>query len=53
MPDLDFLRVNSMSGIDIFSLLKTEEGWKITGIVFSMEAENCAPSPLGPLQKAQ
>jgi len=39
----------SHCGIDSFSLLKTNEGWKITGIVFSMEAENCAPSPLGPL----
>ena len=43
----------SHCGIDSFSLLKTEEGWKITGIVFSMEAENCAPSPLGPLNKSQ
>jgi hypothetical protein len=43
----------SHCGIDSFSLLKTEQGWKITGIVFSMEAENCAPSPLGPLQKPQ
>lgn len=43
----------SHCGIDSFSLLKMEEGWKITGIVFSMEAENCAPSPLGPLQKTQ
>jgi putative lumazine-binding protein len=41
----------SHCGIDSFSLLKTEEGWKISGIVFSMEAENCAPSPLGPLQQ--
>ena len=43
----------SHCGIDNFSLLKMEEGWKITGIVFSMEAENCTPSPLGPLQKTQ
>jgi hypothetical protein len=43
----------SHCGIDNFSLLKMEEGWKITGIVFSMEAENCAASPLGPLQKIQ
>lgn len=41
----------SHCGIDNFSLLKTEEGWKITGIVFSMEADNCVASPLGPLQR--
>ena len=41
----------SHCGIDSFSFLKTDEGWQITGIVFSMEAENCAASPLGPLQE--
>ena len=40
----------SHCGIDNFNFLKTEEGWKITGIVFSMESDNCAASPLGPLQ---
>ncbi len=40
----------SHCGIDNFNFLKTEEGWKITGIVFSMEPDNCAASPLGPLQ---
>jgi hypothetical protein len=40
----------SHCGIDNFSFLKTEQGWKITGIVFSMETDNCAESPLGPLQ---
>ena len=39
----------SHCGIDNFNFLKTEEGWKITGIVFSMELENCAESPLCPL----
>jgi len=43
----------SHCGIDNFSLLKMEQGWKITGIVFSMEADNCAASPLGPLQKSK
>jgi hypothetical protein len=37
-------------GIDNFNLLKTDEGWKITGVVFSMESYNCGESPLGPLQ---
>jgi len=40
----------SHCGIDSFSFLKTDEGWKITGIVFSMEPDNCPESPLGPLQ---
>jgi hypothetical protein len=43
----------SHCGIDNFSLLKTDEGWRITGIVFSMEADGCAASPLGPLQRKQ
>ena len=41
----------SHCGIDNFNFIKTDEGWKITGIVFSMEPENCAESPLGPLQR--
>jgi hypothetical protein len=40
----------SHCGIDNFNFLKTDEGWKITGIVFSMEPDNCAESPLGPLK---
>ena len=40
----------SHCGIDNFNFLKTDEGWKITGIVFSMEPDDCAESPLGPLQ---
>jgi len=42
----------SHCGIDSFSFLKTEEGWKITGIVFSMETDNCGESPLGPLRES-
>ena len=40
----------SHCGIDNFSLMKTDQGWMITGVVFSMETDNCAASPLGPLQ---
>ncbi len=43
----------SHCGIDNFSLLKMEEGWKITGIVFSMETDDCSESPLGPLQDSR
>jgi len=38
-------------GIDSFSFIKTGDGWKITGIVFSMEPHGCEESPLGPLEK--
>jgi hypothetical protein len=34
-------------GIDSFSLVKTPEGWKIAGIVYTVETTGCAPSPLG------
>ncbi len=38
-------------GIDSFSFIKTNDGWKITGIVFSMEPDGCEESPLGPLAR--
>jgi hypothetical protein len=37
-------------GIDAFTLLKTDEGWKISGIQYTSETQNCKPSPLGPPQ---
>ena len=39
----------SHCGIDVFDLIKTADGWKISGGAFTMEAK-CAPSPLGPLK---
>ena len=39
----------SHCGVNNFSLLKTDAGWVISGVVFSIEAE-CAPSPLGPFE---
>ena len=45
--------VFSHCGVNSFSMLKTEDGWKIAGVVFSMEPEGCEPSPLGPLQVEQ
>ena len=38
----------SHCGINNFSMLQTDDGWKITGVVFSIEVENCEESPLGP-----
>jgi len=37
----------SHCGVDSFDLIRTGEGWKITGAVFTMEAR-CEPNPLGP-----
>lgn len=38
----------SHCGIDAFSLLKTEAGWKISNLQWTAETTGCAPSPLGP-----
>ena len=40
----------SHCGIDAFDLIKTEDGWKIAGGVYTLES-NCPPSPLGPLKQ--
>ena len=40
----------SHCGVDMFDLIKTEEGWKIAGGVYTVE-QKCEPSPLGPLKK--
>jgi hypothetical protein len=37
----------SHCGIDAFNLVKTDEGWKIAGAVWTVERTGCAPSPLG------
>ena len=40
----------SHCGVDQFDLIKTEDGWKIAGGVYTLESK-CAPSPLGPLKQ--
>ena len=40
----------SHCGVDVFDLIKTEDGWKIAGGVYTVETK-CAPSPLGPLKQ--
>jgi hypothetical protein len=35
-------------GVDSVNLLKTPNGWKISGIAYTSETSGCAPSPLGP-----
>jgi len=39
----------SHCGVDAFDLIRTGEGWKITGGVYTVQAEGCTPSPLGPI----
>jgi hypothetical protein len=38
----------SHCGIDAFSLVRTEDGWKIASAIWTVERSGCAPSPLGP-----
>ena len=40
----------SHCGVDQFDLIKTEDGWKIAGGVYTLES-SCPPSPLGPLKQ--
>jgi Domain of unknown function (DUF4440) len=40
----------SHCGVDAFDLVKTSEGWKIAGGVYTVERTGCPPSPLGPLK---
>ena len=40
----------SHCGTDVFELIKTEDGWKIAGGVYTVETK-CDPSPLGPLKQ--
>ncbi len=37
-------------GTDIFTLVKTTDGWKISGGSYSIQRTGCAPSPLGPVK---
>lgn len=48
--EYDFHRGAQFShcGVDAVHLVKTAEGWKITAIAFTMQKDNCPPSPLGP-----
>ena len=46
----DFHRDGKFShcGTDVFNLVKTPEGWKIAGAMWTIQRTGCAPSPLGP-----
>ena len=38
----------SHCGVEIFDLLRTSAGWKIVSVVYTVQPQGCAPSPLGP-----
>ena len=40
--------VFSHCGTDVFNFIKSETGWLITGITYTVERDECEPSPLGP-----
>jgi len=37
-------------GTDIFTLVKTADGWKISGGIYTVEQTGCEPSPLGAIK---
>jgi hypothetical protein len=43
----------SHCGVDLFNLVKTNDGWKISGGVYTVERTGCPPSPLGPLKERE
>jgi hypothetical protein len=47
----DFHRNRKFShcGVDAFNLIKTAEGWKIAGFVYTVEPTGCPETPLPPL----
>ena len=49
----DFHRNQEFShcGVDVFTLIKTVQGWKIASIVYTVEKTGCKESPLGPIRK--
>lgn len=38
----------SHCGIDAVSLVRSDDGWRISSIAYTREREGCEPSPLGP-----
>jgi hypothetical protein len=37
----------SHCGVDVFTLLKVADGWKVTGVTYEVTREGCGTSPLG------
>jgi hypothetical protein len=42
----------SHCGIDVFTLFRTPSGWRIATVVYTVQRDGCAPSPLGPVSAA-
>ncbi len=40
--------VFSHCGTDAFQLVKTPDGWRFSGVLYTVERQGCSPSPLGP-----
>jgi hypothetical protein len=38
----------SHCGVNNFSMLRSDDGWIIAGVVYSILVEDCGESPLGP-----
>ncbi|HSM35923.1 MAG TPA: hypothetical protein VK837_05930 [Longimicrobiales bacterium] len=47
--DFHFGDTFSHCGVDAFSLVRTAEGWKVAGIIFTRETEDCPENPAGPV----
>ena len=41
----------SHCGVNNFSMLQSDEGWIIAGVVYSIRVEDCEESPLGPYRE--
>ncbi|MFN3875548.1 MAG: nuclear transport factor 2 family protein [Flavobacteriales bacterium] len=41
----------SHCGVDVFTLVRQPDGWRIASVAFTRQAEGCRPSPLGPLRE--
>lgn len=48
--DFHFDGVFSHCGLDVFTLVKRDDQWRIAGCAYSMRKEGCLPGPLGPLE---
>lgn len=40
----------SHCGVDIFTLVKGSNGWRVTNCVYTRQTADCPPSPLGPFR---
>lgn len=48
--DLHVAERFSHCGVDALTMIRTEEGWKVAGGIYTLRVEDCPESPLGPLR---